>query len=91
MSMAYEKDVCYIGIISYKPFGKKIPHKAYFDKVHQCFEKYNGRPHWAKQHGYTAEKLRTLYPRYKDFKRVKNTLDPKGLFSNDWLDDFFER
>ncbi len=89
LSMAYKRTTCYIGIISYKPFGKDIPHDSYFEQVHTILKKYEGRPHWAKKHFYTPETLETCYPEWHTFKQLKNNLDPKGMFENNFLKSYF--
>jgi FAD/FMN-containing dehydrogenase len=45
-----------------------------------------GRPHWGKLHGLDADVLRTRYPRFEEFVRIRDRLDPRGLFRNDYLD-----
>ena len=90
LSMAYNTETCYIGIISYKPYGKNIPHEIYFEKVHAIFKKYQGRPHWAKKHYYTSSELKNLYPKWEDFKKIKNELDPNGIFENNFLKNLFK-
>jgi len=89
LSMAHDTETCYIGIISYKPFGKNIPHDVYFEKVHNIFKKYQGRPHWAKKHFYTSTELKNLYPKWKEFSKIKNELDPNRIFENDFLKKIF--
>ena len=89
MSMAYGQIVCYIGIICYQPFGKKIAHEDYFKATHQLFSKYEGRPHWAKKHYYTPQKLLEKYPKWNDFKHIKTMLDPNKMFENEFLKTYF--
>lgn len=45
-----------------------------------------GRPHWAKPHELTAGQLRGLYPKFDDFLRLRDALDPDRLFTNEMLD-----
>ena len=47
---------------------------------------FGGRPHWGKMHSQTAETLRGLYPRFDDFLRVRDELDPERRFANPYLD-----
>ena len=44
---------------------------------------HEGRPHWGKVHTLGAERLRELYPRFDDFRAVRERLDPGHLFTND--------
>jgi len=89
LSMAYKNKTCYIGIIAYKPYGKVIDYKAYFKDVHDIFTAHKGRPHWAKVNHYSKEELSNLYPKWNDFKTLKDKLDPKGMFMNDFLRRIF--
>ena len=63
---------------------------------------FHGRPHWAKvqpqlRHrgiimtssqafGSGSAYLRSVYPRWDDFFRLRAQLDPTNLFTNDWHD-----
>ena len=44
------------------------------------------RPHWGKCFVATAEDLAPLYPRWNDFRRLRNDLDPERVFGNAFLD-----
>ncbi|KAL3682820.1 hypothetical protein R1sor_000842 [Riccia sorocarpa] len=48
--------------------------------------KYNARPHWGKNRVVGFATTKNLYPDLPRFIKVKNQLDPQGLFSNDWTD-----
>ncbi len=89
LSMAYGRKSCYIGIIAYKPFGKDINYDAYFEDIHNIYTKYEGRPHWAKVTYYTKEELSSLYPNWDSFTKLRQELDPNGLFLNDFLKRLF--
>ena len=47
---------------------------------------HQGRPHWGKLHSLHAARLRELYPRFDDFRRIRDQLDPGRTFTNDYLD-----
>ncbi len=48
-------------------------------------EKYGGRPHFGKKIYLTHEQMRQLYgDKLDEFIKVKNKLDPQGMFSNDY-------
>jgi sugar-1,4-lactone oxidase-like protein len=85
LSMAYDRDTCYIGIISYKPFGKKIDHESYFSKVHEIFKRHDGRPHWAKKHFYSNKELINLYPKWEQFRNIKESIDGNKMFENNFI------
>jgi len=58
----------------------------YFAAVEQIMRSFGGRPHWGKMHTQTAETLRDMYPRFDDFLRVRDELDPERRFANPYLD-----
>jgi xylitol oxidase len=43
------------------------------------------RPHWAKLFAATSSTIAPLYPRMEDFRRLRERLDPRDAFANDWL------
>ena len=54
----------------------------YFDAVEPIFWKYEGRPHWGKLHSLDAARLSALYPRFREFRAVRNALDPSSRLVN---------
>jgi FAD/FMN-containing dehydrogenase len=85
LSPAYQRDSAYIAAHMYQG----MPYRAYFDAIEAIFQRYDGRPHWGKMHTLTAETLATRYPRWRDFLRVRERLDPQGVFLNDYLRRLF--
>ena len=63
--------------------------RPYFDLIEPIFWKYEGRPHWGKVHSLGAAELTKLYPRFKDFQEIRESLDPKGRMLNDHLKKLF--
>lgn len=45
-----------------------------------------GRPHWGKCFVATADQIAPLYPRWADFRRLRDERDPEGKFGNAFLD-----
>ena len=43
------------------------------------------RPHWGKATEMDAAALAPLYPRWDDFLALRERLDPRDVFVNDWL------
>ncbi|CAO3608903.1 unnamed protein product [Cunninghamella echinulata] len=85
LSPAYGRKTCYIGVIMYRPYGNPVPYKKYWKGYEDIMRKYNGRPHWAKAHGQTQKDLQASYPKFNDFLQIRQKLDPKGMFLNDYL------
>ncbi|GJJ74150.1 L-gulonolactone oxidase [Entomortierella parvispora] len=85
LSPAYGVDSCYIGIIMYRPYGKPVPYKRFWAGYEKIMTSFGGRPHWAKAHSVTYEDLEKSYPKMKQFSEIRQQLDPKGMFLNDYL------
>jgi FAD/FMN-containing dehydrogenase len=45
---------------------------------------FQARPHWGKICPLEASELTSLYPRFDSFRTISNTLDPQGVFQNEW-------
>ncbi len=58
---------------------------GYFREVESIFKAFDGRPHWGKMHTRTAEDLQPAYPRFDDFRAVRDRLDPDRVFGNEYL------
>lgn len=63
-----------------------VDHREYFRLVARVLDEYGARPHWGKLHELDAELLRTRYPRFDEFVRLRHAVDPDGVFSNPYLD-----
>jgi len=61
-------------------------HAAYTDAMERVMRAYDGRPHWGKLHSRTAADLAPAYPRFDDFRSLRDRLDPDRVFANDYLD-----
>ncbi|KAI8984386.1 L-gulono-gamma-lactone oxidase [Mycotypha africana] len=85
LSPCYGRKTCYIGVIMYRPYGKPVPYKKYWKGYENIMREYNGRPHWAKAHGQSKNDLEASYPKFQDFLRIRQKLDPDGMFLNDYL------
>ncbi|MGG5752729.1 D-arabinono-1,4-lactone oxidase [Zafaria sp. Z1313] len=62
------------------------PHAEFLEHVEQVFTAHGGRPHWGKIHTRDAGYLRGLYPRFDDFTRVRDAVDPAGTLLNPYLE-----
>lgn len=63
----------------------KVDYRDLFDLVEPIFWKYEGRPHWGKLHTLGARELAERYPRWDDYRRIRERLDPKGRMLNEHL------
>ena len=85
LSPAYQRESAYIAVHMYRG----MPYHGYFREVEAIFKRYQGRPHWGKMHTRTADELALLYPHWHDFRRIRATLDPHGMFLNSYLRELF--
>ncbi|MDP3966645.1 MAG: D-arabinono-1,4-lactone oxidase [Nocardioides sp.] len=60
-------------------------HTAYFAGVEEVLRGYDGRPHWGKLHGRSADDLAPAYPRWAEFAALRDRLDPDRVFTNAYL------
>jgi FAD-linked oxidoreductase len=67
----------------------KEDYKPYFAAIEPIHRAAGGRPHWGKLNTLTGADFAKLYPRWEDFKRIRNELDPKGRLLNDYLKGLF--
>ncbi|MGV8885462.1 MAG: D-arabinono-1,4-lactone oxidase [Microbacteriaceae bacterium] len=72
------------GYIAVHRYYREDP-TAYFEGVESIMRSFGGRPHWGKMHYRDAESLAHAYPRFDDFRAVRDQLDPHRLFTNDYL------
>ena len=82
LSTAQGRDSAYIAIHQF--IG--MPYREYFGAFEKIAGAVGGRPHWGKMHDLDAGVLRSRYPHFDDFLRVRKETDPSGLFSNTYLD-----
>ncbi|WP_425839005.1 D-arabinono-1,4-lactone oxidase [Streptomyces fractus] len=76
LSPAHDRGTAWINLAAPRAAGRE----RWLRAAEQVLAGMGGRPHWAKQHGLDASVLRDLYPRWDDFHRVREALDPDGLF-----------
>jgi L-gulono-1,4-lactone dehydrogenase len=82
LSTAYGRASAYIACHVYR----SAPHADYFKGVEEIMTRLDGRPHWGKLHTRDATYLSRAYPRFADFVALRDRLDPRRLFTNDYLD-----
>lgn len=81
LSPAYERDVCFIGAYDANRRGWPAFRRDYEELMQRC----EGRPHWGKEFSAMPAYLRAAYPRWDDFLRLRQQLDPAGVFVNQHL------
>jgi FAD-linked oxidoreductase len=79
LSTAYRRDNAYVAVHQYHRMDPR-PLFAAFEAI---VSEHAGRPHWGKVHTLGAQQLRELYPRFDDFRAVRERLDPGHLFTNE--------
>lgn len=82
LSPAHDRDTTYVAVHQYRG----MEWRPYFEAVEEIMASYDGRPHWGKRHFQTAESLRELYPRWPDFEAIRDELDPRRVFANDYTE-----
>ena len=81
LSTAYERDSFYLAFHTHRA----AEHRAYFGLIEPILRDAGGRPHWGKLHSLAAEDLVGLYPRFAEFRALRDRLDPDRVFANDYL------
>jgi L-gulonolactone oxidase len=76
------RDSCYVAVHMYRG----MDFEPYFRAVEEIMRGYDGRPHWGKRHFRTEADLSGLYPDWGRFQVVRDRLDPRRVFSNDYTD-----
>jgi FAD/FMN-containing dehydrogenase len=82
LSTAHGRESAYVAVHQ----NERLPYEAYFRAVEQIATMVGGRPHWGKLHYRDAGALRELYPRFGDFVRVRDEVDPRRVFGNAYLE-----
>jgi L-gulono-1,4-lactone dehydrogenase len=82
LSTAYQRESAYIAVHRFW----REDHLPYFRAVDQLLRSYDGRPHWGKIHFQDAAELSGRYPRFADFRALRDRLDPDRVFANAYLD-----
>ncbi len=82
LSTANGRDSAYLAIHQFVG----MPYREYFAGFASIVGEVGGRPHWGKMHDLDAATLRSRYPRFDDFTRIRKEVDPAGVFTNTYLD-----
>ena len=81
LSTASGRDSFYLAFHTHRD----AEHRDYFALLEPVLRAAGGRPHWGKVHTRTAADLAPAYPRFEEFLRMRERLDPHRVFANDHL------
>jgi L-gulono-1,4-lactone dehydrogenase len=85
LSTGYGRENAYVAIHQYVG----LPYQGYFQLFESIATAAGGRPHWGKMHTKDADYLGRAYPRFADFLRVRDEMDPARRFANPYLEQVF--
>lgn len=85
LSTSFGRESAYIAVHVYKG----MEYEPFFRDVEDILRAYDARPHWGKVHHRDARELAGLYPRFSDFLRVRDVLDPERTFANRYTERVF--
>ena len=76
----------YLNATLYRPYNRDPPcRERYYEAFEYLMKELGGRPHWAKNFStVTREDLRNMYPELGEYLRIRNEVDPEGMFVGDW-------
>ncbi len=61
----------------------------YARNLERICKEYQARPHWGKVHFMSNHELAQVFPKWSDFLKYRNQMDPKGMFLNPFLESLF--
>ncbi|MFM8528332.1 MAG: D-arabinono-1,4-lactone oxidase [Ilumatobacteraceae bacterium] len=90
LSTASGRDTAYVAVHMHKRMPSSDTER-YFGSVERIMRDLGGRPHWGKMHNMGADDLAPLYPRWNEFLELRERMDPRRAFANDYTDRVFGR
>jgi FAD/FMN-containing dehydrogenase len=81
LSTAYERDTVTISVHQ----AVSEPDEPYYRACEEIFLAFDGKPHWGKASYLNAEQLAQMHPKWADWWRVRDRVDPDGVFLNPYL------
>jgi D-arabinono-1,4-lactone oxidase len=86
LSPATKGPIVYIGVTMYRPYFTPTCYRRYFAAYECLMRMFNGKPHWAKQHALSAAEARVVFgDGLEKWLRVRERVDPKGVFVNEFV------
>lgn len=76
----------YLNATLFRPYGVDPPcRERYYQAFEWLMKDLGGRPHWAKNFGFLSrQEVRNMYPELDQWQRIRNEVDPEGMFIGDW-------
>lgn len=87
LSYAYKQETVTVGCVT-RNASAADSYEA-FTTIETIFLKYGGRPHWGKRFKSKDSDLEKLYPKWNEFKALREQMDPTDKFLNPYLTDLF--
>jgi D-arabinono-1,4-lactone oxidase len=78
--------VVYIGVLMYRPYFTPTTYRRYFLAYEHLMRSLGGIPHWAKQHGLSADEAKQVFGEgLQKWLEVRGRVDPTGVFVNGFV------
>lgn len=81
LSTAYERPTVTISVHQ----AVDEPDEPYYRACEEIFLEFEGKPHWGKVNYLSGEQLAAMHLRWGDWWRVRDAVDPNGIFLNPYL------
>lgn len=92
MTSGGDEDYYAISLISYQLPADRAGFFRFADFLaHSMAALFQARCHWGKLCPHSRAEIERLYPRLAEFRAVQATLDPQGVFGNDWTRKILSR
>jgi L-gulonolactone oxidase len=82
LAMTYGKDDELFCSIELPVYDDEHDRNTLLRGYERAAEKHGGRPHWGQAHHPRRHKHRHRYPRFDDWKKIRDALDPNEAFAN---------
>jgi FAD/FMN-containing dehydrogenase len=92
LSPSYGQETCYFGFVVYYADDGSLSAEgeSFLRAVEKVLAAEGGRPHWGKYFDESLYDWPALYPRWEDFRRVREALDPRHRFANAFTTALFD-
>ena len=92
LSPSHAQETCYFGFVVYYAEDGSLSEEgqSFLRAVEKVVAAEGGRPHWGKYFDESLYDWSALYPRWEDFRRVREALDPGHRFTNAFTASLFD-